>query len=108
MTPINNWCGGYGEWGPIDGWRRKKPEHWLTQKAYSPIRIDDIPQTNPGSGNPLNIGIKNWFDFTNFNELTINWSAGSDAGAITNLNIAPHSNGTLTIPARNWQYGRCS
>lgn len=37
--------------------------------------------------------------------MTFTWYVGTDSGAITNLNIAPHSNGTLVIPARNWQYG---
>ncbi|NQX67246.1 S-layer homology domain-containing protein [Paenibacillus alba] len=105
QSPLNNWIGGYGEWGIIDGWRRDKPEFWLTKKAYSPIRIPDVPVANPGSGKTMQIPIENWFDHTNFNEVSFNWRAGSDSGSITNLNVAPHKKGTLVIPGRNWQYG---
>jgi hypothetical protein len=96
---------GYGEWGIIDGWRRRKPEYWLTKKAYSPIRIADQPVNNPGAGKPLVIPIQNWFDHTNLGELNIEWSAGADSGRITSLNVPPHAQGALTIPGRQWRDG---
>lgn len=96
---------GYGEWGILDGWRRPKPEYWLTKKAYSPIRITDGPVANPGPDKPLLIPIKNWFDHADLSEVGIAWTVGSDSGKITGLNLAPHAQGTLTIPARPWRNG---
>ena len=96
---------GYGEWGIIDGWRRPKPEYWLTKKAYSPIRIAEGPVNNPGVGQPLVIPIQNWFDHTNLRELNVIWSVGEDSGRITSLDVPPHGHGTLTIPGRQWREG---
>jgi len=99
---------GYGEWGIIDGWRRPKPEYWLTQKAYSPIRIPDEPLANPGPGNPLAIPVWNEFDHTDLSEVTTLWNVGAENGKITNLREPPHSflaPTMLTIPARAWRLG---
>jgi hypothetical protein len=93
---------GYGPWGIIDGWRRPKPEYWLTAKAYSPIRIEDRPQPAPPRGAALSIPITNAFDHTNLNEIEIRWAAGSDSGRLSPVDLAPHHSGYLEIPPRAW------
>jgi len=96
---------GYGEWGIVDGWRRPKPEYWLTKKAYSPIHISDRMVANPGPGKALSLPIQNRFDHTDLNELTINWSVGPDSGTVTHFSLPHHASGTLSIPARAWRNG---
>ena len=93
------------EWGIIDGWRRQKPEYWLTKKAYSPIRIADQPQANPGSGSVLTLEVRNWFDHTNLREVDVHWSAGMDAGHKAGPDIDPHTSGILSIGPRDWLDG---
>lgn len=93
---------GYGGWGIFDGWRREKPEWWLTKKGYSPVQIANVPLGNPGTGNPLVIPVKNWFDHTNFSELVFTWKVKGEEGTIA-ASLAPHTTGQLTIPGRNWQ-----
>jgi hypothetical protein len=89
----------------IDTWRRKKPEYWLTKKAYSPVRVDDKPLANPGRGKPLKLPVRNWFDHTNLQELTIAWAVGKESGTITGPSIEPHGEGILEIPGRAWVNG---
>jgi hypothetical protein len=93
---------GYGEWGIIDGWRRKKPEFWLTKKAFSPIKIPDAPLSVPKSGMPIEIPITNYYDFTNLNELDILWNYGQKSGEIQAVNVAPQKQGILSIPGLPW------
>ncbi len=94
---------GYGEWGIIDGWRRKKPEHWLTRKAYSPIRFDEsISLPAPEPGKSLVIPVRNAFNHTNFKELDVRWSAGPSSGSIAPPDLGPHSSGVIEIPPRHW------
>ena len=94
---------GYGEWGIIDGWRRKKPEFWLTKKAFSPIRIANAPLSIPKSGVPVKIPITNYYDFTNLNELDICWYYEDKSEKVQNVNLKPHEQGTLQIPAMEWR-----
>lgn len=96
---------GYGPWGVIDGWRREKPEYWLTKKAYSPIRIDDRPIPVPQKGSALSIPIRNAFDHTNLNEIEIRWSCDLVTNQAARLELAPHESGYLEIPAQHWKPG---
>lgn len=93
---------GYGPWGIVDGWRRQKPEYWLTKKAYSPIRIEDCPLAAPENGDALLIPVRNAFDHTNLNEIDILWSAGSASERLPSVNVPPHQSGYLEIPSRDW------
>ncbi len=84
---------------------RSAPEPYLVRKAYSPVRIENKPLPNPGSGRALDIPIKNWFDHTNLNELKVEWAVGDETGTQSGPDVAPHDAGTLQIPARNWRDG---
>jgi beta-galactosidase len=93
---------GYGEWGIIDTWRRKKPEFWQTKKAYSPTKIYQNRITEFVPGKELIVLVHNRFDHTNFSELRIEWEYGRQSGKIRNLNLEPHTRGELIIPAQPW------
>jgi beta-galactosidase len=74
---------GYGAWGPIDGWRRPKPEYWDMKKIYSPIRVLN---SSLSPANELTIDVENRYTFTNLNELQIKWRYGKEQGtALVNL-----------------------
>ncbi len=98
-------CVGYGEWGIVDTWRRKKPEFWGTKKAYSPTKILIKNVANFESGKNLKIPVYNRFDHTVFNELKITWQYGDGSGTIKNSDIKPHQKGELVIPAQDWKAG---
>lgn len=85
---------GYGTWGPIDGWRREKPEYWSMKKAFSPVKIR-LTGNVDREGNIV-LDIENRHDFTNLNACKIEWSVGKDNGVI-NPDIAPHSKGQAKI-----------
>jgi len=98
-------CIGYGEWGIIDTWRRKKPEFWSTKKAYSPTRILLKVILKFKSGKTLQIPVFNRFDHTNFKELNIEWEYQSKSRKLAPIDISPHQKGTIRIPAENWKQG---
>lgn len=86
---------GYGPWGPIDGWRRTKPEYWHIKKAYSPIKIPIKTISIPNKGEAIKLAIENRHDFTNLSEIGIGWSLAG-AGRVK-ANIPPRSSGIITI-----------
>ncbi len=93
---------GYGEWGIVDTWRRKKPEFWGTKKAYSPTKIYTKTLNDFKAGEELMVAVHNRFDHTNFSELKISWHYGEQSGELSNTDLEPHRKGQLVFPANNW------
>lgn len=100
-------CVGYGEWGIVDVWRRKKPEFWSTKKAHSPIRllvegkvIDDFV-----ADAALNIPVYNRFDHTNLNEITVEYSYRGATKRFQSKSLPARNKGIITIPAEKWAKG---
>lgn len=89
----NGDASGYGPWGPIDGWRRPKPEYWDMKKIYSPIRVA-TKSLSPSS--KLVVDIENRYTFTNFNEMRITYSYGDEKGVIA-TSLAAKQKGQITI-----------
>ncbi|MCP4311754.1 MAG: beta-galactosidase [Bacteroidetes bacterium] len=98
-------CVGYGEWGIVDTWRRKKPEFWGTKKAYSPTRILVKQIKGVQAEREIRIPVHNRFDHTNFNELKITWTYLEESGDLEKFNLEPHAKGHLLIPANHWIEG---
>ena len=87
---------GYGGWGPIDGWRRKKPEYYHMKKAYAPVIIHNTNIKAPEKGQPIILQIENRFDFTNLNECKIEWNISEEEGK-QNMDLPPKNSGILRI-----------
>ncbi|MBB6501958.1 glycoside hydrolase family 2 protein [Pedobacter cryoconitis] len=87
---------GYGPWGPVDGWRRPKPEYWGMKKAYSPVVLknkDKLMLTD----RQLRLEIENRYDFISLKDIVIDCKVdGVKLKVGTAIN--PHSSGYLTIP----------
>jgi hypothetical protein len=96
---------GYGAWGIIDSWRRKKPEFWNTKKAYSPTKILTKRIMDFKAEDPLLLPVHNRFDHTDFSELRIVWTYKADEGILQGIKLEPHEKGTITVPANNWIAG---
>lgn len=88
---------GYGTWGPIDGWRRAKPEYWHMKKAYSPVRVLQRQLAPPGPDHVLRLSVENRQLFTDLRELTITWQAGSWHGRLAPPAVPPGGTGTLSL-----------
>ncbi len=93
-------CSGYGQWGIVDVWRRKKPEFWHTRKAYSPVRLPTTRVDDYSAGKDLLLPLHNRFDHTNMEEMRILSVSGAASEVIPSPNIGPHQQGELKIPGR--------
>jgi hypothetical protein len=98
-------CIGYGEWGIIDVWRRKKPEFWSVKKAYSPVRLLTRRVTDFTSGKPLPLLVHNRFDHANLKETAAFYIHKGIKKKLETAPVAPHQRGVLIIPAEDWKEG---
>ena len=98
-------CIGYGEWGIVDVWRRKKPEFWSTKKAYSPIRILQEKVTDFTPGQQIILPIYNRFDHTRLDEIKAYSIYNSVRKEIKLPTVEPHRKGGLVIAGDNWETG---
>jgi beta-galactosidase len=81
-------------WGTLDGWRRPKPEFWLSKKIYSPIQIEEKPLT---ATSPVVVMVENLNTYINLNQYTCKWQIGDAKGSAT-ADIEPGARGSLSIP----------
>lgn len=87
---------GYGPWGIVDVWRRKKTEFWNTKKAYSPIRVlvGDVKKATGSIILPLH----NRYDHTNLKSIKATAFINGKEVAIAMPDVAPHAKGEMIIP----------
>ena len=86
---------GYGPWGPIDGWRREKPEYIGMKKSYSPVIITNL-QTAKAVDGSIKLEIENRYNFLNLNELKIIAKLGNHVFPVQAA-IEPLSKGFVNI-----------
>jgi hypothetical protein len=89
---------GYGPWGPIDAWRRLKPEYWGMKKAYAPVVIKNVLQPTIKNGK-LVLEIENRHDFISLSDVEINARVDDVAMRLTSA-IKPHGEGVLQVPIK--------
>ncbi len=86
---------GYGPWGPIDGWRREKPEYIGMKKSYAPVIITNLQTVKAVNGHMI-LDIENRYNFTNLDELQIRARLGTNTFPVR-ATIAPMRKGSVNI-----------
>lgn len=88
---------GYGQWGVIDGWRRKKPEYWHCKKVFSPVKIHTVNLDIPQKGNEIKLQVENQYNFTSLEELKFSWKYNNEEGEVNGPHVLPGEFGILKI-----------
>jgi len=98
-------CIGYGEWGIVDVWRRKKPEFWSVKKAYSPVRLlqEDIQDFT--TGKRIILPVYNRFDHTRLDEIKAYVVYKGARKEIKLPALEPRRKGLLEIAGDQWENG---
>ena len=90
---------GNAYWGLVDGWRRPKPELYLSKFVFSPVWFP-VRQLNYQPGQPaIRVPVENRYSFTDLSQLDFVWEADGRKGK-AHLSLAPAARGELEIPIR--------
>jgi len=95
---------GYGSWGPIDGWRRPKPEYWHMKKIYSPVKVR-LQEGQPNDS--VMLELENRYLFSNLNECRLVWKNGDQTGEIQ-PDIRSGSIGLVKLPFSHYSLQKLS
>lgn len=87
-------------WGTVDGWRRPRPEWWLTKKLFSPIQISEKPVAIPRAGEPVIVPVENRHTLANLKDFMCKWRMGDQTGELR-ADVSARAKGELRIPAKN-------
>ncbi|MCF7676484.1 MAG: hypothetical protein K9M97_14135, partial [Akkermansiaceae bacterium] len=96
--PADNLTLGYGAWGPVDGWRRPKPEYWHMKKVYSPVRIDETKPLSMVDGS-ISVQVENRSDFVNLSSFECRWKLGAESGVL-HADVPARGSGQLVVATR--------
>ncbi len=88
---------GNAYWGLVDGWRRPKPEWWLSRFVFSPVwfpirRLD----WQPGQSS-VRVPVENRHSFTNLSRFDFVWELDGANGK-ARIRVPPTARGEIEIP----------
>jgi len=87
---------GYGPWGFLDVWRRKKSLWWDAKLIHSPIWIPVRRVEFARGQRTVQIPIENRYAFTNLNEVRAIWELGAKHGRCR-LDLPPQATGAIEV-----------
>jgi hypothetical protein len=90
---------GNAYWGLIDGWRRPKPELYLSKFVFSPVWFPVRELAfSPGQAS-VRVPVENRYSFTDLSQFDFIWEMNGAKGK-TRISLPPASKGEIEIPIR--------